>query len=189
MLFAFVLYGHKAEECNMTLPIAHEANRCTFWTSCTGVSWKRHFLCIMRIFGYSVLTNMRIFFGRVLHRGTEISLKMWYLGCFWFSFCHWYKVIKRRYYGAQGIALHMFHGHYCTLDWLVHILDKSNFPVIKSLFPVRNAWIWSQFDHLAGLLGFRSSVHRALNNTETVLFRVCFAFLMFIHTEVEYCMT
>ena len=36
---------------------------------------------------------------------------------------------------------------------------------------------------------FKSSVHRALNKTENVLFGVCFAFLMFFHTEVENCMT
>ena len=40
MFFTFVLYGHKAEECDVTCPIAHEANRCTFWASCSGVSWK-----------------------------------------------------------------------------------------------------------------------------------------------------
>ena len=53
MFFAFVLYGHKAEECNITWPIAHEVNRCIFWTSCTGVSRKRHFLSIMRNFGWT----------------------------------------------------------------------------------------------------------------------------------------
>ena len=38
MLFAFVLHGHNAEKCTMTMPLANAANRCTFWTSCTGVS-------------------------------------------------------------------------------------------------------------------------------------------------------
>ena len=37
MFFAFVLYGHKAEECNITWPIAQEADRCTFWTSYSGL--------------------------------------------------------------------------------------------------------------------------------------------------------
>ena len=32
------------------------------------VSWKRHFLCIMRNFVYSWLSDMRILVGRVLHR-------------------------------------------------------------------------------------------------------------------------
>ena len=55
IFFAIVLYGHKAEECNITWPIAHESNRCTFWTSCTGVSLKRRFLSTMRNFGYSFM--------------------------------------------------------------------------------------------------------------------------------------
>ena len=151
-------------------PVAHEANRWTFWTSCTSVSWKRSFLFILPNFRYSWLTEMRILVGRVLHTGTEITLKMWYLGCFWLSFCQGYLVNKRRHYSTGGIALHMFHGHYRTLDWVLLILDKSNFCVRKSLFPVHNAWISSPFDHLAGPLGFRSTVHSALNNTETVLF-------------------
>ena len=48
--------------------------------------------------------------------------------------------------------------------------------------------IMHEFGHrsiTAGPFGYRSSVQRALNNTETVLFGVCFAFLMCIHTEVE----
>ena len=83
----------------------------------------------------------------------------------------------------------MIHGHYITRDGVVHILDKSGFCVRKTLFPVHNAYIWSHFYHLGAPLGFRSRVHRALNNTETVLFSMCFAFLMLIHTEVEFCMT
>ena len=42
-------------------------------------------------------------------------------------------------------------------------------------FPVHNAWIWARFDHLEGPLGITPSVHRAFDNTETVLFGVfCF---------------
>ena len=37
LFFAFVLYGNKVE-CKMTWPVAHEGNRCTFWTSCTDVT-------------------------------------------------------------------------------------------------------------------------------------------------------
>ena len=173
----------------MTWPIAHEANRCTFWTSCTGVSWKCSFLSIMRNFGYSWLTEMRILVGRVLHTVTDIALKMSNLGIFLFSFCQGYMVNKTRHYSATGTALHMFHGHWSTRDWVVQLLDKSNSCVRKTFFPVHNAWIWAQFGHLAVLLGFRSSVHRALNNTKTMLFGVWCAFLMCIHTEVQYCMT
>ena len=72
MFFAFLFYGHYAEECNMTWPIAHDTNRWTFWTSCTGVSWKRPFLSIMLIFGYSWLTDMRILVGRVLETGRKL---------------------------------------------------------------------------------------------------------------------
>ena len=68
MLFAFVLYGHKAYKCNITWPIAHEANRCKVWTSCTGGSWKCPFLCIMRNFGYSWLTHIQILLGLVRTR-------------------------------------------------------------------------------------------------------------------------
>ena len=37
---------------------------------------------------------------------------------------------------------------------------------------MHNAWNGAQFDHIAASLGFRSSLHRALNHTETVLFGV-----------------
>ena len=81
MFFAFVLYTPR----NMTwLPIADETNRSTFWTSCTGVSWKRPFLCMMSNFGYSWLSEMQIFVGRVLHTGTASTLGMSYLGYFSF---------------------------------------------------------------------------------------------------------
>ena len=83
MFFAFVLYGHKAE-CNMNWPIGQEVNRYTLWTSCTGVSLKRPFLSTMRSLGDSWLTEMRILVGRVLHIGTERTLKMSYLVCFCF---------------------------------------------------------------------------------------------------------
>ena len=63
MFFAFMLYGHKADNSNMNWPIAHGANWCTLWPRCTGVSQKRPFLCIMRNFGYSLLTGMRILVG------------------------------------------------------------------------------------------------------------------------------
>ena len=47
-------------KCIMTWPMAQEANRCTFRTSCIGVSWKRTFLWILRNFRYSCLTVMRM---------------------------------------------------------------------------------------------------------------------------------
>ena len=144
----------------MTWPIHQEANRCTFWTSCTGVSWKRHWLCIMSSFGYSCLTHMQILVGRVLHTGTESTLRMSYLGSFWFSFHQVYMVNKRRHYCAGGITLLMFHGHYSSGDWVVIILDNLNFCV---------------------------SVVCIIHGFE--LFFVCFAFLICIHTEVECCMT
>ena len=189
MFLAFVLYGHKADECNMTWPIAHEVHRCTFWTSCTGVSCKRPFLCILRNFWCSSLMDMQVLVGRVLHTGIESSLKMSYLGCFWFSFYQGHMVSKRRQYSA----LHVFHVHYTTRDWVVHILDwimldNDNFLSRKLCF----LCIMYKFGHSsvkAAPLGVWSSVHRALDNTETVLFGVCFAFLIYIHSEVENCMT
>ena len=83
--FASVLYAHEAEELNMTGHMAHDENRCTFWTSCTVVSWKRPFLWILCKFTYSWLTEMRILLLRVVHTGTEITLKMGYLEWFLFS--------------------------------------------------------------------------------------------------------
>ena len=126
------------------LPIADESNRCTFWTSCKGLSWKRPFFWILRNFSYIWLSELRIFAGRFLHRGTDIRLRMWYFGCFKFSFYQIYMVKKGRHNSAGGTALHMVHG---TRDWAEHILDKSSFCIKKTLLPVHNAWIWAQFDH------------------------------------------
>ena len=61
--------------------IAHEANRCTFWTSCSGVSWKRPFLSIMRSYMNTWLTEMQFLVGRGLHTGMENTQKISYLGC------------------------------------------------------------------------------------------------------------
>ena len=83
---------------------------------------------------------------------------------------------------CRRTALHMFYEHYSTRDCVLHILDNSNFCVIVFFF-VHNAWIGAQFEHLAAPLGFRFSVHRPLNNTETVLFGVCFALMMCIQAE------
>ena len=60
MFLPFVLYGQKPEECNLTWPIAEEAHRCTFWAICTLVSWKTPFLCILRNFWYSWLTDIQV---------------------------------------------------------------------------------------------------------------------------------
>ena len=102
MFLAFVFYWHKAEECNITWPITHQRYRCTFWTSCTGVSWKRPFVFILRNFWYNWLTEMRILVGQVRHTGMESTLKM--KRVFWFSFCQGY---KSRHYSAGGTTLHV----------------------------------------------------------------------------------
>ena len=135
----------------------------------------------MRNFGY-----MRILTGWVMNTGTDIALKMSYLWCFWFSFCQGYIVNKTRHYSAEGTPLHMFHRHYSTGDWVLHIVDNLNFCVS---FFVHNSWIWAQFDDLAADLGLRYRVHRALSNTEKMLFGVCFAFPMCFLTDVKCCMT
>ena len=190
MFFSFPLHGHQVEDCNLT---AHEANRCTFWTSCTGVSWKCPFLCIVHNFGDSFLTEMRILVREVLHTGGEITLKMSYLRCSGFSFCQGYMSNKGRHYSVGDNALHMFHRHYRKGDWVMHILDKSNFCGRKTLFPLHYAWICAQFHHFAAPPGFRSNGHTrtsySVKTTESVLFGVCFASLMFIYPEVECCMT
>ena len=99
------------------------------------VSRKRHFLCIMRNFGFLI---MRILVGRTLHRSKESSLKMSYLGCFIFSFCQAYMMNEIRHYNAGRTALNMFHGQYSTQDQVEHILDNSYFCVRRTLFPVHN---------------------------------------------------
>ena len=147
----------------MTWFIAHGAYLCTYLTSCTFVSWKCPLLCILPVISYSWLTEMQILVGRVLETDMESTLKMSYLGCFWFSFCQVYMVNKRRHYGAGRYALHMFHGNYSTV-WTIQTFASGN-----RSFCVHNE---SQFDHIAVPLGFRSSVHRALNNTATLQFFV-----------------
>ena len=120
---------------------------------------------------YSCLMEMQIFVGRVLHTNHEVLYfritsgkqntrqiaRFRYLGCFWCPFCQGHILNKRRHYNAGLKALHMFHRHYSTRDWVVH-LEKSNFCVRKTLFLVHKAWIFAHFDHLAAALGFRSSV-------------------------------
>ena len=167
----------------MSWNIAHESNRCSFWTSCTGVLWKRNFLCIVRNFGDNWHTEMGFLVLRIMYTSTETALKISYLGCFSFLFCQVYMVNKWWHYNAGRTALHMFHGHYSPRDWVVHIIDKSNICVRKT-FNVHNAWILAQFDHLASS-GVMFSVHRALNNTETELLGLCFAFLMCIHNTMR----
>ena len=146
MFFAFVLYGNKAEECNIAWPIAHEVNRCIFWTSCTAVSRKRSFLSIMRNFGYSCPTMMIILVGRVLHAGTEFTLIMSYLGCFLFSLCRNIRWTKSDSI-VQEVALCT-----CFMDTKVHKTELCTFWTIETFvsrkhFFYHKAWIWAQFDH------------------------------------------
>ena len=110
-----------------------------------------------------------------LKQNTRQIERFRYLECFWFSFCQGYIVNKTRHYSAEGTPLHMFHRHYGTGDWVLHIVDNLSFYVS---FFVHNSWIWAQFDDLAADLGLRYRVHRALSNTEKMLFGVCFAFPM-----------
>ena len=53
---------------------------------------------------YSCLPEMWIFVGRVLHTGTDITLEMRYLGCFWISFCPGEMVKNRRQSSAGATA-------------------------------------------------------------------------------------
>ena len=169
MFLAFVLNGRKSEECNMTWFIAHEANRCTFRVA--GVSWKRHFLWIMRNSGYSWHTDMQILVGIVLHADTESILKTSYLFFF-----------LPGAYGEKGDTI-VQEEPLCTcfMDTTVHETELCTFWTIQTFvsgklsFFMHNAWIWAQFDHIAAPLGFRSSRYRALNQKETMLLGVfCF---------------
>ena len=85
---------------------------------------------------------------------TESTLKMSYFVVFFF-FCQGCMMNGRRHI-VQEQQLCTFYGNYSTLDWVVHIVD--NF--VRKTFPVYNAWILAQLDHLASLPGFRSSVYR-----------------------------
>ena len=120
------------EEWNMTWSIAHEANRCSFWTSSTSVSWKRPFLCIMCNLDHNFHTEMRIYVAQVVHPSLEGTLKMSYLRYFRFSFCHGYMVNKRWHYSAGWTGVHMFHGHQytklsCAHSLQVKFLCQENF--------------------------------------------------------------
>ena len=101
---------------------------------------------------------MQILIGRVFHTCTESTLKMSKLGQLCFSFCRGCMVKKRRHHSAGRTAVHMFHEHYSTRDWIVHILGKSYFCAKKALYPVQSAWNWVQFDHVAAPIGFRFSI-------------------------------
>ena len=63
------------EEWNMTWSIAHEANRCSFWTSSTGVSWKRPFLCIMCNLDHNFHTEMRIYVAQLCTQVWKVHFK------------------------------------------------------------------------------------------------------------------
>ena len=56
----------------------------------------------------------------------------------------------------------IYETEFCTWTIQTFVSGKQYF--------VHNAGIGPQFDHLVSPLGFRFSVHRALNNTEMVLF-------------------
>ena len=181
MFFAFLLYGMISVT---SRPIANQANLCTFWTCCTVVSWKRPFLCIMSNLSTVCLRWCESWLEEFLTQVRKVHWKCHIAGVFAFLFARdiWTND------DTIGTALHMFHGHCSTWDWIVHILDKSNFFVEQTLLPVHNVWIWTHFDHFAHLRGLISSFQRALDNTEAVFFCVCFAFLMCICTEEECCM-
>ena len=93
MFFAFVLYGHKTEECNMTWAIPHEANRCTFSRSWNGVSWKRLSYPLLGTVGKR--TNKARFYDFC----TEVRKFHWkcHIYCFLFFF--------DRVYGEQKATL------------------------------------------------------------------------------------
>ena len=150
MFFAFVLYGPRS----MTWrTMEHEENRYTLWTSCTDVSWKRPLLSIMRNFGCSWRTKMQILVGRLLHKGTEIILKMSYLVYFSFLSARDVWLTKGDTMEGGWTALHMIHAcmhstvctcmyMYSTRNWVLHILNKSDFLSGKLcfLFIVHEFW-------------------------------------------------
>ena len=172
----------------MSSPLAHEVNRCTFWTSCTGVSWKRPFLSIMRNFGYSWHPHIQTSVLRVLHTGAEITLKMAYLLFLVFflpGICGEQKATRwcRRNSSAYVSWTLRYTRLSCPHYGQVKLLCQFFFLFVCFLC------IMYEFRTVRSLsLGFRCSVHRGLNNTETMLYCVCFPFLMSIHTE-DCCMT
>ena len=80
----FRFHAMWAEVCNMPWRIAHEPNLCSVWTSYTGESWKRPFLCIMRNFGYNWHTEMRFLVERFWTHVWRVhwSCHIWWVLCF-----------------------------------------------------------------------------------------------------------
>ena len=123
MFFAFVLYGHKAEECNMTtysargesVHILYKLHWCVMKTS---FLFRKASLCLQLAYG-----DTNLGWTSSAHRNrnyTEYVIVRVIL----FSFCQVYMVKKRRHYGARKTALNIFHGHWTTRDWIQHTLDN-----------------------------------------------------------------
>ena len=109
MLFAFVLYGHRSEKCNMT---AHSA-RGESVHILDKLLWRvmeTSFL-VHNAFLYEHLANGDAILGwaRSAHRNGKYTENIIFRVLF--SFCQGYMVKKRRHYSAEGTALHKFHGH------------------------------------------------------------------------------
>ena len=147
------------------------------------------FLSIMRNFGYIWLSEMRIFVGWFLHIGTEITLKISYLWCFLFSFCRGYIWIKRRHYSAGKTFLHMFH------DTTLHETELCTFWTIEAFITGRFSFFFikmlefGQSSITLHPLLVLGPVYTELWTTPKPCYLACIAFLMYIHTDVEYYMT
>ena len=84
MFFAFMLYGHMTEECNISWPIAGEAVRCTFWTSCSGFIKTSFLVHNAHLWVHLACGEANLGSTSSAHRQT--------LGCFWYSFVPGYMV-------------------------------------------------------------------------------------------------
>ena len=133
-------------------------------------------------------SEMRILVERYLHTGTESPLKMSYLGCFVF-------LSARDIWWTKGDTIVQEEPlSTCFMDTTVHETDLCTFWTSQTFVSLKLCFlcIMHESGHSSitqqALVVFMSSVHTALNNTETMLFGVSFAFLMCIHREVECCM-
>ena len=78
---------------------------------------------------------------------------------------------------------------YAHVSW-THETELRTFWIIQTFLSGKLCFLWitcicTKVDHLESLVGFRSILHRALNNNEMVLIFVCFAFLMCTHRNEE----
>ena len=95
-------------------------------------------------------------------------------------------------FGEQNPTLQCRWNRSAHVSWTLHYSRLSfaysgQFKLLceENLCFLCKTWICTLFDHLASTLDVTCSAQRGLSNTETMLFGVCFAFLICIQTNLE----